>query len=471
MNKTKIIATIGPTSRDKETLKKMIVNGMDIARINLSHANHDFCREIVEKIHDLNKELNTFVAVMFDTNGPDIRIDPIAGGVATLKKDDKIRIYRDRVLGDSTKFSTSYKGLIDDVKYNTIIKASVGNVDLEVVDKSPDYLLCKVLNDGEIESKKSVNVPGIKLNRPYLDEKDIEDIKLAHELKADYLALSFVSCSEDVLDVNDLLIELGDDHLGIIAKIENERGLNEIDDIIDLCEGVMVARGDLGIEISLERIPGIQKAIINKCHNIGKISIVATEMLASMEFEPKPTRAEVSDVANAVLDGVDAVMLSGETTVGTYPSETVHMMNKIIDSTEDNMDYLNLLDKSMRSERQDITGTIAYSVCDSAHRLKCKAIVTPTKSGYTARKISRFRPEAPVIAVTTDPETARSLNLYYGIIPALTDELKSLDKVVDTAKEIAVSFLALGEGDIIIITGGYPFKEVNHTNFMKIEEL
>lgn len=471
MNKTKIIATIGPTSRDKEILKQMILNGMDVARINLSHADHDFCREIVTKINELNKELNTFVAIMFDTSGPDIRIDKIANDKAMLKKDDKIRIYKEHILGDNTKFSTSYEGLIEDVKYNTLLKVSEGSVELEVIDKSPEYLLCKVLNDGYIETRKSINIPGVELKIPYLRPKDIEDIKLASNLNVDYLALSFVSSIENVLDVNDLLIELDNDHIGIIAKIENEKGINEVDDIIDSCEGVMVARGDLGFEIPMERIPGIQKTIINKCHTKGKISIVATDMLASMENEIKPTRAEVSDVANATLDGVDAVMLSGETTVGKFPSETVLMMNKIIESTEQTVDYINLFDKSARSEKQDITGTIAQSVCECAQRLQCIAIVTPTKSGYTARKISRFRPKSVVVAITTDDVVARSLNLYYGIIPCVTEVYDSLDKMIDESRKVALKELLTKPGDKIIITGGYPFKNVKHTNFMKIEEL
>lgn len=471
MNKTKIIATIGPASQDKEVLKNMIINGMDVARINLSYADHSFCRDIVKKINELNAELNTFVAVMFDTKGPDIKIDTIVGDKAFLKKGDKIRIYKNHILGDSTKFSTSYEELVEDIKYNTVIKMNEGKTELLVIDKKEDYLLCQVLNDGIVESNKSINIPGAHLNRKYLSSKDIEDIKLASSLGVDYIALSFVSCTEDVLDVNDLLIELEDDHIGIIAKVENERGVNEIDEIIDLCEGIMVARGDLGAEIPMERIPGIQKRIINKCHDKGKISIVATEMLASMESEVRPTRAEVSDVANATLDGVDAVMLSGETTIGVYPTETILMMGKIIESAEENMDYLNLLDKAMRSEKQDITGTIAYSVCECANRLKCKAIVAPTRSGYTARKISRFHPSVPIIAVTPDVREARGLSLYYGVIPAYVDELNSLDKIIEKSKKQAISLLELKEGDKLVITGGYPFKNVKHTNFMKIEEL
>jgi pyruvate kinase len=471
MNKTKIIATIGPASADKEVLKELIINGMDVARLNLSHADYKFCTDIITKINELNEELGTNVAVMLDTLGPCIRTGHFAGGSAYLKKGDKIRIYMDEVLGDCTKFSVSYPGLINDVKYHTIIKLDDGRIDLEVIDKGEGYLLCEVKSEGIIENCKGVNVPGTQLKMPFLSKKDKEDIMFANKMGVDFIALSFVSHSEDILEVNDMLINLGNDHINIIAKIENESAIDDIDEIIKISDGIMIARGDLGVEIPMERVPGIQKAIINKCHNMGKISIVATEMLSSMETCTRPTRAEVSDVANAVLDGTDAVMLSDETTIGKYPTDTLRMMERIIATAEADYNYLEIFDKAMRTEKQDITGCIAYSVAECANRLKCKAIVVPTMSGYTARKMSRFRPFCPIIAVSPDINTVKSLALHYGVYPILTDELNSFDNIINKSKETATKLLDIEKGDKIIITGGYPFKEVKHTNFMKIEEL
>lgn len=470
MKKTKVMATIGPASKDIEVLKNLILSGMDVARINLRYANKEFCKDIVNKINNLNKELKTNIAVLFDLEGPDITVDHFSGGSAYLNKGDKIRIYMDEILGDSTKFSISYPNLINEIKVNSLIKINDGLIELKIIDKEINYLLCEVIIGGFIEDGKGVNVP-VHLNIPFLRQKDIEDIELANELNVDYLALSHVRSYEDVLSVNDMLINLGNDHMAIISKIENEHALEELDEIIRNSEGIMVARGDLGVELPMERIPRIQKMIINKCHIEGKISIVATELLSSMENIVRPTRAEVADIANAVLEGTDAVMLSGETTIGNYPVETMDVMSKIIESTEQDQNYYEFLDTSMRSEKQDITGSVAYSAVECAIRLKCKAIVTPTISGYTARKISRFRPNCPIIAITPDINVVKNLSLYYGIYPVLEHDVNSFDKIMKISKEKAKNILKLEEKNKIIITGGYPFKEVKHTNFMKIEEV
>ncbi len=471
MNKTKTIVTIGPASKDKEIIKKLISNGADVIRLNLSHADHTFCEEIIKKVNEVNKELDKYTSIMLDTNGPSVRLGKFVNGHAFLKKDDKVRIYMNEILGDSTKFSVNYKGLIDDIKYNSILKLNDGLVELEVIDKEENYILCQVTKEGIVADYKSLNTPGSKLNMPFMNDMDKEDIIFADRMNVDFLALSFVSCAEDVLEVNDLLIELDNDHIGIISKIENEQAIENMDEIINVSEGVMVARGDLGVEIPLERVPGIQKSIINKCHLASKVSIVATEMMTTMENNLRPTRAEVSDIANAVLDGCDAVMLSDETTIGKYPIETLEMMEKVIKASEIDMDYLSLTDKACRTEKQDITGILAHSVVDSANRIKASAIITPTNSGYTARKMSRFRPTCPILAVSPDINTVKSLNIYFGVTPVLIKELDSLDKIIKQSKYYATTILDLKENDKIIITGGYPFKEVKHTNFMKIEEL
>ncbi len=470
MNKTKIIATIGPASSSKDTIKQLVVKGMNVVRINLSHADEDFCRNIVRNVAEVNKELNTYIPIIFDLKGPDIRIGNITGDEAFLSKGSKIRIYMDDVVGDSTKFSIDYN-LIKDIKTNNIIKIGESSVELKVIEKGSNYILCEVLNEGFIQSHKTISIPNVKLNIPFLSEYDKKCIYLADELKVDFLALSFVSDSEQVLKVNDLLIELGNDHIGIISKIENQSGIDDIDEIIKISDGIMVARGDLGMEIPLERVPIVSKMITNKCHIAGKICIIATELLSSMQNVNRPTRAEVSDVANAVIDSVDAVMLSGETTIGKYPIETVEMMHKIIASAEENIDYLSLLDRSLRSEKQDITGTLAYSVIECADRLKARCIVALTVSGYTARKMSRFRPVCPIIAISPNIETVKNLALYFGVYPILIDELNSLDKIIAKSKQLVMQNMNIKNGDKVIITGGYPFKTIKHTNFMKIEEL
>ncbi len=471
MKKTKIIATIGPASDNKEKIKDMILNGMDIARVNMSHSSHEFLKKVSDIINSLNKELNTNVSIMVDTHGPSVQIGHFDGGHAYLNKGDKIRIYKEPVIGNSTRFSICYPTLLEEVKVNTLIKINDGLVSIQVIDKGHDYLLCEVLEGGYVEEYKKANLIGVRLSMPFLTEKDKKDILYASSIHADYLALSFVGTHEDVLEVNDLLINANDSHMTIISKIENAYALDDLEEIIKVSDGVMVARGDLGVELPLERIPGIQKQIINKCHYLSKVSIVATEMLSSMEEATRPTRAEVSDVANAVIDGVDCMMLTGETTVGRYPVEVLGMMSKIVESAEEDINYNQMLDNAMRTEKQDTTGSLAFSVVDCANRLKATCIVAPTMSGYTARKISRFRPSCPILAMSPDIDTVKSLNVYYGVYPILIESTKSFDRMMEIAKEKAKHIFKLEAGERIIITGGYPFKEVHHTNFMKIEDL
>ncbi len=471
MNKTKVVATIGPMSLNKETLKRMIEAGVDVFRINLKHATREFCIKAKEMIDKVNKELKTNVALMFDTKGPQVKVGLFSGGEATYEANDKIRIYMDDIIGDSTKFCVDYKDFLDEVNYDTIIKIHDSNVELQVLDKGKDYLLCLVLHGGVIKNNQSLTAVGVNLNLPCISNEDKDDILFAHDLNIDFVCLSNVSSGEDILDGNDLLIELGNNHMGIIAKIENERAVNDIDNIINNSDGILIARVDLGIELPIERIPGIQKSIINKCHQNGKFSIVAVDMVIQDEEDDEPTRAEVSDVANAVLDGVDAIMLTGKTAKGIYPVETIFTINKILDEAETEVDYYSFMDKALRTENRDISGVIAHNVASSAMHLNCKAIYAPTISGYTARKISRFRPICPIIAASPNVETVKSLQLYFAVCPVLIHELHTFDKVIEAAKKMSQDVLDLNLNDKYIITGGYPFKDVKHTNFMKIEEL
>ena len=471
MEKTKVIATIGPSSESKDVLRKMIQNGLDVLRINMSYSNHEDCKQIIKKVNELNEELGTFVSIMLDTNGNNINIDKLSEGKAKLKTGDKIRIYKNKIMGDSTKFSTSFPNFVAETRIGSILKLNDGLIELEVIDKTEEYLLCLVMNGGEIKEGRKIIVPNVTYSLPFLTQRDYDDIIFACKNDVDFIALSNVRSHEDVLAVNDILIEQNNDHLQIIAKIETREALDYLDDIINLSDGTMVARGDLGVELPIERVPSIQKMIINKCHTNGKISIVATEMMSSMTHEMRPTRAEVSDVANAVLDGTDAVMLSGETTVGEHPVETLTMMSKIIASTEENIDYLDFLDKAMRTEKENTTGIIAYSVAEAANRLHTKLIVTPTLSGATAKKISRFRPKCLILATSPDIKTIKSLNLNFGVVPTYIDELNSLDKIMSKVTTVASKKFNLKANDKLIITGSYPFKERSETNFMQITKI
>ena len=311
-------------------------------------------------------------------------------------------------------------------------------------------------------------VQGKKLKLPYLTNKDETNIAIANKLGFDFISVPFVECSEHVLAVNDILINLHNEHIGIISKIESEDGVNNIDEILRVSDGIMVARGDLGVSVSIERVPGIQKKIIKKCHIAGKVSIVCTELMSSMEHMARPTRAEVSDVANAVLDGTDAIMLSGETTIGKYPIETLKIVEKIINSAEQDIEYIDYLNDTISN---DITNIIAQNVINAALKLKCCAIIAPTNSGYTARMMSRYRPVCPVIAVSPNEKAVKSLQLHFAVTPVLIEDLKSFDKIMDLSKKITFKLISTKPGDKIIITGGYPFNEVKYTNFMKIEEL
>ena len=472
MEKTTIIATYGPSCEDASVLKEMILKGLDVLRINMSYTSQEESLKIIEMLKQINKELDTYVSVMIDTKGNNIVIGKLENGSATLKTGSKIRIYRDKLVGDSTKFTTSYSNFVAETRIGNKLKINDGLIELEVLEKTEEYLICQVNAGGEIKEGRKIISANTTYNIPFLTKEDHDDIVFAAKNPdVDYIALSDVRTHEDVLSINDILIENNNDHVQLISKIETREALDELDDIIKLSDGIMVARGDLGVEVPIERVPSIQKMIINKCHILGKISIVATEMMASMTNEMRPTRAEVSDVANAVLDGTDAVMLSGETTIGKHPLETLEMMAKIIASTEENIDYLDFLDKAYRTEKENTTGIIAYNVAIAASKLKAKVIVTPTLSGATARTISRFRPKCLILAASPDIQTIKSLNLNFGVVPVYIDELNSLDKIMTKVTALAKKKLNLETEDKIIITGSYPFNEHLETNFMQITKI
>lgn len=470
MTKTKIVATVGPMTSSKEMIKKMILAGTDVFRINLSHCSYKDAEKVCSHVKALNRELKTSTGILIDTKGPEVRVGEIDVDLV-LAKDDILTLTNRPSNGEYGYVQISYKDLYKDVSIGDRVLINDGLVELKVMSILEEDIKCITINGGRITSRKGVNVPDSPLSIDFLYKENKEDIEFASRVKADFVALSFVRNANDVLDVNDMLISLRDEHMQIISKIESKSSIEDIENIIKVSDGIMVARGDLGIEIPLESIPSVQKKLIKQSYSKGKICIVATEMLSSMEIAARPTRAEVSDVANAVLDGADAVMLSGETAIGSFPIETIKTMNKIIDATEQTMDYDELLIKHTSHEQKDITTVISHSVVDAANMLNAKGIVATTISGYTAKKISSHRPCCPIIATTPLKETATSLSLNWGVLPVVVNKYTNTDEIVANAIDIAKEVIELEKNDKLIITGGFPLKQTKYTNFLKIEEI
>ena len=465
MKKTKIICTTGPSCSEYKVFKSMVEKGMNVARINFSHAQLDERANVLEMVAKVNKELGTNIAVLYDTKGPDFRTGVMEENGVKLEVGKTIKIVKKDVLGTEESFTVNYKTVLKELNVGNTILLEDGLMKLKVIERIDEDLVCEVITGGLLKSKKGINVPGVDLNIEFLSEEDIEDIKYACKNDGDFLALSFVNCKENILAVRDILKKHNSD-MKIISKIESSIALNNIDEIIEYSDGIMVARGDLGTEIPCEEVPFIQKELIKKCRESSKICIVATEMMASMYTSPRPSRAEVTDIANAVLDNCDAVMLSGETSVGKYPIEAVDYMAKICINIEEHFDYS--LDR--RELNFDITGAIAHSVIDVSNTLDAKLIVVATISGYTARKISNLKPKCIVLATCPNKKIAAQLALSWGVYPVLTKTFKSTDDIVKDAKEKALEFTKLSTGDKIIITGGLPNNsESKGTNLMKIE--
>lgn len=471
MNKTKMIGTVGPASSTKEIIKEIILSGVDVIRINMSHSDFDFAKQAILNVREIDRELSLSTGIMIDTRGPEIRIGKLEKEKIKLEKGKTIRITKNTIIGNENVVSTTFPELTKHCKVGEKLLVNDGSVELVVVSKDIDELVCFVKNDGFIKSNCSINIPEADFIIKFLSEFDRQTIKFAVLMQVDYLALSHVKDQLDVLDVNDLLIELNDDRIQIISKIENKTAIEEIKGILKVSDGVMIARGDLGIEIDIEKIPSIQKKIANQAKEAEKICVIATEMLSTMQDNPRPTRAEVSDVANAVLDGTDAVMLSSETAIGKYPVETVKTMNKIIEEIEKEIDYNDLLLEYDRKDKIDISMAISYSTVDSANRVKASAIVCSTLSGNTAKKISHYRPGAPVLAISPDEKTIRGLSINYGIFPVKVPMVESTDEIVKISVDTAKKVFNLNSGKKIVIAGSFPLQTVDYTNFMKIEEI
>ena len=468
IKKTKIICSIGPASTDPLIMSQMVEAGMNVARINFSHATAEEKLAVVASVHKVREMTGKNVAILYDTKGPEFRSGMMENDEIKLEEGKTIRMVKETVLGTAERFSVNHPQAIDNLDVGSIVLLENGLMKIQVISVEDDGVTCKIINGGVLGNKKSLNAPGIKLDIPFISDIDREDIIYACEHEGDYLALSFVSCKEDVLEAREILKQYNREDLKIISKIESTTGIENIDSIIDVSDGIMVARGDLGVEVPMQQLPKYQKLIIQKCREKGKFVIVATEMLESMKKSARPTRAEVSDVANAVLDGTDAVMLSGETTVGKFPVDVVRYMAEICKDTEEYYDY----DYEFDSEREvDITETIANSVINATSVLGIDLIIASTASGYTARKISNLKPRCLVLAVTNSEDVAHSLALNYAVYPIVVPASETIDGTISVAKQKAKEIMGIKEGDIIAITGGLPQNGAKTTNLLKIEQL
>lgn len=455
MKKTKIVCTIGPASQDKEMLKKLIKAGMNVMRCNFSHGDYEEHAGKMDTLREVNKELGTDVAIMLDTKGPEIRTGAFEGGFTEFKKGQVSVITPEEIVGSSDRFTISYKELYKDVKPGAYILVNDGQVALLVDHVEGKDIYCVAANDGRVKNTRGINVPGTKLQFEFLSEKDKNDLIFGCKQDVNFIAASFVRRKQDVLDIKKLIAENGKPDIKVLPKIECVEGVENIDEIIEVADGIMVARGDLGVEIPAEDVPLIQKELINKCRAAGKIVITATQMLDSMQENPRPTRAEVSDVANAIYDGTDAIMLSGESAQGKYPVEAVETMTKIALKTEGTLDYASLQRKAIRTASLDQSEAICMSVAEIASKFNVAAIVAFTDSGFTARKMSRYRTKSMIIAATPNEQTTRALAINWGVKSVLCKQMDTRAAMIEYAQVIAKENL-VEPGEQIIVTAGTP---------------
>ena len=470
MKKTKIVCTIGPASESVDMLVNLINAGMNVCRLNFSHGDYEEHGARIKNIREAVKITGKRVAILLDTKGPEIRTNDMENGAITMKIGDSVRISMTEVLGTNEKFSITYPELINDVNVGSHILLDDGLIDLEVtdIDRDANEIVTVVKNEGVLKNKKGVNVPGVSVNLPGITEKDANDIRFGIGQGIDFIAASFVRRASDVLEITKILEEENATHIQIIPKIENQEGIDNIDEILKVSDGLMVARGDMGVEIPTEDVPVVQKALIKKCNALGKPVITATQMLDSMQRNPRPTRAEANDVANAIYDGTDAVMLSGETAVGDYPLEAVQTMARIAVRTEETLVNQDSFALKLYS-KTDMTEAIGQSVGHTARNLGIQTIVAATESGHTARMISKYRPKAHIVAITFSEQKARSLSLSWGVYATVADKPSSTDEMFNLASKVSQEEGYASEGDLIIITAGVPVGEKGTTNLMKIQ--
>lgn len=469
MQKTKMVFTIGPASDNEQVLSELIKIGMNASRHNFSHGTREEHKVRMELVRSISKKFNKEVAIILDTKGPEIRTGNFQGEKVELKEGNKFTIYCGKdILGDETKCSITYDKLWKDVKPGNMILIDDGLVGLEVESTEENKINCIVKNSGMVGNHKGVNVPGVCTSLPSLTERDKEDLKFGCGINVDIIAASFIRKGSDVLAIRRVLEENGGADIQIFSKIENNQGVENIDEIIRLSDGIMVARGDMGVEIPIEQVPLVQKMIIEKCNKAGKAVITATQMLDSMIRNPRPTRAEASDIANAIFDGTDAIMLSGETASGKYPIEAAKTMSRIAQATELQLDYEAILNKKKDLHVLNVANAISVATCTAALELSASAIITATQSGYTARMVSRYRPACPIIAVTPSVSVARKLSLNFGVFPILTDQVESTDELIDASVDISVKSGYVKNGDLVVIAAGIPVSLSGTTNMLKV---
>jgi len=471
MIKTKIVCTIGPASNSYEKIEKLIQRGMDVARLNFSHGSHEEHHQVIENIRWASLKTNKSVAILQDLGGPKIRIGKIEKESIFLKENSFFILTNREVPGDEQEVSVTFPSLPQKVKRGDCIFLADGTLELKVKELTPTDIICRIVRGGKLTSHKGINIPNISMDISSLTEKDYQDILFGIKNRVDFIGLSFIRNAEDILRVKKILKENGVEDISLIAKIEKREAVDNLKEIIEVSDGIMIARGDLGVEIPLENVPLVQKDIIKRCNFVGKPVITATQMLMSMVNVPRPTRAEVTDVANAILDGTDAVMLSEETAVGNYPLEAVETMNRIALRTEKAIDYKKILSERSLSVKPTNPDAISHATCQVAMDLNTKAIVTFTLSGSTARMVSRYRPPVPIIAASTRDSTVRKLALSWGVYPFKSDELENTDDMIEKSKKIALKTGLANLGDKIVITAGIPFKIPGTTNLLKVETL
>ena len=461
IKKTKIVCTLGPVSENEETLRELIKNGLNVCRLNFSHGSHEEHKGRMDLVKKLREELNMPTAILLDTKGPEIRTGKFDAPEVLLEEGQTFTITMKDVMGNKEMCTVSYKGLANDVKTGDTILIDDGLVGLTVKEVNGDDIVCEVQNSGIVKNHKGVNVPGVKVNLPAITEKDRSDIEFGIEQGIDFIAASFVRKVSDVLAIREILEANNATHIKIISKIENQEGVDNLDEIIEVSDGIMVARGDLGVEIPTEEIPVVQKLMIKKCNEAGKPVITATQMLDSMIRNPRPTRAEVTDVANAIYDGTDAIMLSGETAAGKYPVEAVKTMATIAKRAEETMRNR----RTKINKSKNVTDAISYATCTTAMDLEAKAILSSTASGHTARMVSKFRPDCPIIATTSDESVRRQLSLTWGVLPVMRNKSANTDQVIVNSIEAAKTAEYVNENDIVVITAGGS----ETTNLIKVE--
>lgn len=457
MKKTKIVCTMGPNTNDKDLMRKLVESGMDIARFNFSHGDHEEQKSRMDMLKEIREEVGSPVAILLDTKGPEIRTGLLRDGKKVNLEEGQIFTLTTEVIeGDERKVSITYDGLVEDLEIGKTILIDDGLIELKVKELTDTEIVCTVVNGGELGQRKGVNVPNVPVRLPALTQKDREDIIFGVEQGVDFIAASFVRSAEGILEIKELLKECNAPYIPIIAKIENAEGIKNIDEILHCADGIMVARGDLGVEIPAHEVPYLQKWLIQKCNDHYKPVITATQMLDSMMRNPRPTRAEVTDVANAVYDGTDAVMLSGETAQGKYPLEALQMMVEIVKNTEKHLDYASLLEKAQANQKKSISSAIGYSSVATAASLNAKCIITPTATGATARVVSKFRPEATIVGVTPNEDALRRMQIFRGVYPIKSIPYHSTEEICEDAINLTKAKGMVETGDIVVVTAGIP---------------